>query len=105
MSSDSSAKPAITVRDDPANSRYEVLVDGESGGGAYYELRGEHVVFTHTEVDPKWAGKGVGSALARGALDDVRATGRRAVPRCPFIAGYIAKHSEYADLVDTPTPG
>ena len=56
-------------------------------------------MFTHTEVDDRFEGQGVGSALARFALDDVRAEGtRRVVPRCPFIKGWIDKHPDYADL-------
>jgi predicted GNAT family acetyltransferase len=104
MSSDSKTTDTeqadITVHDDRAHSRYEVLVGGESGGGAYYQIKGDRVVFTHTEVDSKWAGKGVGSALAKAALDDVRATGRRAIPICPFITAYIRRHREYLDIVD-----
>ena len=90
----------IAVLDDPENSRYLVTVDGVEAGGAYYEISDGRVVFTHTIVDPGWEGKGVGSALARGALDDVRATGRMAIPLCPFIAGYLTKHQEYLDIVD-----
>ena len=94
-------KPDITVHNDPEHSRYEVLVDGESAGGAYYEINNAgRVVFTHTEVDKKWGGKGVGSALAKAALDDVRATGRQAIPICPFITSYIQRHPEYLDIVD-----
>jgi uncharacterized protein len=43
---------------------------------------------------------GVGTTLARGALDDVRARARRLVALCPFIAAYLERHGEYADLVD-----
>ncbi len=93
-------RPNITVQDDPANSRYEVQVDETPAGAAYYEIRDDEVVFTHTEVDPKCGGKGVGSVLAKGALDDVRATDRRAIPLCPFIAAYIRRHREYLDIVD-----
>ena len=57
-------------------------------------------VFTHTEVFPAFEGRGVGTALARGALDDVRASGRTLVARCPFIRSYIERQPEYADLVD-----
>ena len=57
-------------------------------------------MFTHTEVFDAYEGKGVGSALARGALDDVRARGGRLVALCPFIAAYLERHPEYADLVD-----
>jgi predicted GNAT family acetyltransferase len=57
------------------------------------------VIFTHTEVLPAFEGRGVGSALAKGALDAVRAEGSSVEPRCPFIAAYIRRHPAYADLV------
>jgi predicted GNAT family acetyltransferase len=58
------------------------------------------VVFIHTEVAPEFEGRGVGGALAKGALEDVRAGGQYdVIPLCPFIKGYIEKHPEYADLV------
>ena len=54
----------------------------------------------HTEIDPAFEGKGLGSALAKGALDAERALGEPVVPLCPFIRAYIDRHPEYADLVD-----
>lgn len=80
--------------------RYEGRVDGELAGFAEYQLTDELVVFTHTEVDDRFEGRGVGSAIARAALDDVRRDGSRWVlPLCPFIKGWIAKHPDYVDLV------
>ncbi len=91
---------ATDVRDAPERRRYEVTFDGELAGfAAYREVEGARV-FTHTEVFDAFEGKGVGSALARGALDDVRSSGRKLVALCPFIAAYIKRHDEYADLVD-----
>ena len=57
-------------------------------------------MFTHTEVADRFEGRGVGGALARAALDDVRDRGERAVPICPFIAEWIQRHPDYDDLVD-----
>ena len=91
---------AFEVVDQPDESRFAVLVDGDHAGSAYYERRDDRVLFTHTEVDDAYEGRGVGSALARGALDAVRSRGQKAVPLCEFIAGYIDRHAEYADLVD-----
>lgn len=83
-----------------AESRYEARVDGALAGHAAYHVTGEEVIFTHTEVDSAFEGQGVGSALARFALDDVRSHGRyRVIPQCPFIAGWIDRHPDYADLV------
>jgi len=88
-----------TVRDDPEADRYEIR-DGERVlGFAAYERRGDTVVFTHTEVDPDAGQSGLGSALVRGALDDVRAHGGQIVALCPFVHGWIDRHQEYADLV------
>ena len=92
----------LTVTDVPEAGRYEVRDGDRVLGLAAYQRRGEQVVFTHTEVDPDAEGGGVGSTLVRGALDDVRAHGRRVVPLCPFVRGYIERHPDYADLVDAP---
>jgi len=90
----------VEVRDNPEQSRYEARVDGELAGFSEYHLTRSSIVFTHTEVFDEFEGHGVGSALARGALDDVRAKGERdVVPVCPFIHGFIDDHAEYADLV------
>ena len=79
--------------------RYEISVDGTLAGFAEYNLLEGAVLFTHTEILEAFEGKGLGSKLARYALDDVRAKGVWAIPVCKFIAGYIHKHPEYIDLV------
>ena len=91
---------ATDVADAPTRSRYEVTVDGELAGFAQYRDVEGRRVFTHTEVFDAFEGKGVGSALAAGALDHVRATGRKLVAQCPFIAAYLREHEGLADLVD-----
>jgi predicted GNAT family acetyltransferase len=91
----------VKVTDNPGESRFEAHVDGELAGFAAYDSADDLIVFTHTEVFDAFEGKGVGSALARGALDAVRADGiRKVLPRCRFIRGWIEKHPDYADLVD-----
>ena len=90
----------VEVTDNPEQSRYEARVDGELAGFAEYHLTRSSIVFTHTEVFKEFEGRGVGSALARQTLDDVRAKGERdVVPVCSFIHGWIDDHAEYADLV------
>ncbi|SCQ64531.1 GNAT family N-acetyltransferase [Propionibacterium freudenreichii] len=62
-------------------------------------------MFTHTEVEPNFEGQGVGSKIARFALDDVRDDGSRSVlPLCPFIKGWILRHPDYKDLVYRAKP-
>ena len=87
----------ITVAHDEARHRYQALVGGEVAGTAYYRVR-EHKVFWHTEVKTEFEGKGVGSALAKGVFDDLRARGEQAVFECPFLAAFLKRHPTYADL-------
>jgi hypothetical protein len=90
-----------TVRDAPERSRYEILVDGELVGIADYEDAGETRVFPHTFVEPAWRGRGLAEELVRSALDDVRASGRRIVPACWYVAQFVDRHPAYADLLTT----
>ena len=72
---------------------------GELAGYSEYHLRENRIIITHTQIDSSFEGKGIGSKLAVYALDDARARHLQVVPRCPFIAAYIDRHPEYADLV------
>lgn len=93
-------EPNIVVRDEPDERAYVVHVDGERAGMAEYRDRDGSRVFRHTEVDDRFSGSGVGTTLVRYALDDVRESGGKLVPLCPFFAAYIKRHPEYEDLVD-----
>jgi predicted GNAT family acetyltransferase len=78
--------------------RYELEVEGHLAA-TYYELEGDVITFVHTEVPPELGGKGVGSKLIKGALDQVRAARLTVVAQCPFVKAYIEKHPEYQDLL------
>jgi predicted GNAT family acetyltransferase len=85
------------VADAPDRNRYEATVDGEPAGVVEYRDRRDQRILLHTNVTLE--GRGVGGALARSALDDIRARGMRALPKCPFFAAWIRRHPDYADLV------
>jgi len=87
-----------TVSDNPAQQRYELAVDGHVAA-SYYEIADGVITFVHTEVPPELGGKGIGSKLIKGALDQVQAGGLKVIAQCPFVKAYIEKHPEYADLL------
>ena len=87
-----------TVRNNTDENRYELDVDGHLAA-AYYRIADGVITFIHTEVPDALAGRGVGSKLIKGALDQVRAAGLKVVPQCPFVRAYIEKHPDYADLL------
>jgi uncharacterized protein len=88
------------VRDNTERRRFEVVVDGDVAGFAEYQRRGGRIIFVHTQIDAAHEGQGLASTLARAALDAAREAGEPVIPLCPFIAAYIERHEEYADLVD-----
>ena len=86
------------VRDNTERHRFELDADGHVAF-SNYKRDGCTLTIMHTEVPKELNGQGIGSALARGLLDIARAQGLKVVALCPFVAGYIAKHPEYADLL------
>jgi uncharacterized protein len=88
------------VRDNPEESRYEILEDGEVAGFVTYRLGGDRITLVHTEVAPAFEGRGLASALAVQVLADIRERGLGLVPVCPFFSAFIRKHpDEYVELV------
>ncbi|WP_107054310.1 GNAT family N-acetyltransferase [Streptomyces sp. NRRL S-350] len=80
------------------------MVDGKLAGFAEYRDHTEQRVFFHTEIDDAFAGQGLAADLVQEALTDVRATGKRIVPICSYVAGFLLKHEEFGDLTDPVTP-
>jgi len=91
-------KENLKINDNKGKNRFEIDLDGDTAFIDYSEQNGV-VAMTHTIVPPAFEGKGVGSQLVKGALDAVRADGKKVNPVCPFIAKYIEKHSEYQNLI------
>jgi predicted GNAT family acetyltransferase len=81
------------VVNNKAQQRYELTVEGHVAA-TYYTLSDGVITFVHTDVPPELGGKGVGSALVKGALDQVRAGGLKVIAECPFVKAYIDKHAE-----------
>lgn len=86
----------------PDIHHYELHSAGEVIAHINYRDHGDRRVFLHTEVDAAHTGQGLATRLVRYALDDVRASGMRAVALCPLMADYVIKHRDYDDIVDPP---
>ena len=89
------------VRDNKERHRFEMGVNGDVAF-ANYRLGDGVVIVIHTEVPAAVEGRGLGSQLVRGMLDQIRASGRKVVPLCGFVASFIRSHPEYHDLVSRP---
>jgi uncharacterized protein len=85
------------VRDNKGLSRFEMDVEG-AVAFANYRLTPQAVIITHTETPRALRGRGVASELVKGALDLIRADGRKVIAGCGFVVDYLYKHPEFADL-------
>jgi uncharacterized protein len=86
------------VVDNAQRSRYELVVDGRVVAIADYRVNGDEVLMSHTEVDHALRGQGLGEELVRAALDDIRRSGRKVIPACWYVAEFLDRNPDYADL-------
>ena len=86
------------IRDEREAKRYALEVDGQTSVVTYNLIEGGLMV-TETLVPEALEGRGIASRLARHVLADVKARGLVILPVCPFFAGYLKKHPEWAEIV------
>jgi len=86
------------VRNDTQRQSYVLEAEGHTAFAAY-RVEGDDIVFYHTVVPPELEGRGIGSALVKGALEDVRKRGLKVVPACEFVKAWIERHPEAQDLL------
>lgn len=94
------------LRDVAASERFELYEGHIRLGLLQYQRAGEVLVVEHTEVDPRYQGKGYAGQLVRAVLDQARSEHRRAIVVCPFAKEWLRRHPEYVELDYTHgTPG
>jgi predicted GNAT family acetyltransferase len=89
----------LEVQDNPRFDRYELFEEGERVGFLAYRRAAGAVALTHAEVRADRRGEGLAEVLVAGALEDLRAQGDRVRPTCGYVAAYVRRHPEQADLV------
>jgi predicted GNAT family acetyltransferase len=87
------------IVDNVGGHRFEMQI-GDELTVSYYRIEDGRVVLLHTEVPQHYSGQGVGSRLARGTFDIIRARGQRVIAKCPFMAAYASRRPEYARMLD-----
>jgi predicted GNAT family acetyltransferase len=97
------AKTEPTVVNSPRQDRYEISIAGELAGFSQYVDRDDERIFYHTEIDDRFAGRGLGSALISAALTVSRDLNKRVVAVCPFVAKYLERHHDFDDITNPVT--
>lgn len=98
------AAPVLPIVDNTRESRFEVTVDGEVAFLGYTR-DAARVIYHTTRVPTALEGRGIAGQLTKHALDTARASGLKVVPGCSFVASYVARHPEYADIVEESSAG
>ena len=96
---------ALEIADVPGANRYEARIAGELAGWVEYRRVRERLVALHTEVDPAFGGRGIGSKLVQRVIDDARTGGTTITPRCPFFVTHFERHPEDRDVIAMPPGG
>ena len=97
MTNDKTGAPTTVTT---GSDRYTIAVEGKEVGHAEFVDRDTQRVFTHTEVDKDYEGRGLATILIADALQTTRDSGLRIVAKCPMVANYVEKHDEFKDVVD-----
>ena len=88
----------LEVRHNPQARRFEAFVDGELCRADYRLSEGVmHIV--HTEVPPRFEGRGLAGQVVQAALDYARANALKVVPVCGYVRAYMRRHRETHDLL------
>lgn len=74
--------------------------DGIVLGEVTFPDFGENVVnINHTFVDEVLRGQGVAGELMQRAADEIRRTGRKAIPTCSYAKKWFSQHEDYVDIL------
>jgi len=87
-----------SVRNNEERHRFELDVEGGMAF-ANYVTTPAAVIITHTETPRVLRGRGIASELVKGALELIRADGRKVRAGCSFVADYLDQHPENQDIV------
>jgi len=97
---DQGARPAVEVRHNAAESRFEAAL-GSQLAVCDYRRSGSVLLMPHTWVPAQYEGRGIAAALVEAALAWARAQGLKVQPACSYVAGYMRRHPETQDLLAT----
>lgn len=91
----------MNIEHDKSESRgiFKAMDDENKAGEMTYSRSGETMVIEHTEVDPKFQGKGVGKQLVKEAVSFSRENAIKINPECSYAKKVLTRGDEYKDVL------
>ena len=79
---------------------FDLFYDAEKAGFLEYNKNKEGILeITHTEVDPEFGGKGLGTELVKAAVAEAQKNNLKIISLCPYAKKVIEKTPEFKDLL------
>lgn len=86
--------PEVSIDRSDADSRYDIHQDGALAGFMHFDVDADgRLIIDHTEIDPSFSGRGLGTILVSEALADIAARGETIVATCSFVVKYVDTHT------------
>lgn len=92
----------LEVIHNEAENRFETWIDDRLSKLDYMQ-DGDTIVMTHVGVNPDHRGRGVAGKLTQVALEYAKGKSLRVIPMCSYVAAYIRRHPQYAELMKQRT--
>lgn len=89
--------PSSPVIHNESKNRFEIEVGGQLAVAEYRE-EGNRMIFTYTEVPPRFRGHGIAEKLVLAGFDAARRKNLRIVAVCSYVAHVLREHPEFQEL-------
>lgn len=93
-----------SIKNNESNKHFEVLLDDGEYAFIEYRWYKKDLALMHTIVPEDKQHMGIAGQLAKFALEYAKVNNLKVLVYCPYVAGYLKKHPEYATLVDKLLP-
>ncbi|MGM7423112.1 GNAT family N-acetyltransferase [Cellulosimicrobium sp. CpK407] len=95
----------LDVINDTERGRWIAALGADAIGELSYRFVGGRVVLLTTWVNHAYRNRHVATELIARVLDEIRETGKKITIICPVVGEFVARHPQYADMIDKVHPG
>ena len=89
----------LNIQHDTVNHKFFVFTAGKESLMEYRVINENTLDYFHTFTPPELRGQGIAEKIVRVALDYAKQNNFKIIPSCPYVAKFVASHSEYQSLI------
>ena len=88
----------LEIIHNPNENRFEIWIEGQLSKLDYAQ-RGSTIIMTHVGVPHEFRGLGIAGKITEAGLEYAKEKNLRVIPMCSYVAAYIRRHPQYAELM------